>query len=710
MTQDSDSSRLPLSDFLRNERDAILDDWERLNREHLHASDDLSSKRLRNRLPDMLEVFAQQDGSNKRAFEKFDRLESCPKRHAEQRWRLGFTLSELTREYGLLRSVILQRLGRHLDALPSGALVFLNEALDEAIMEGVDTYVTQSNQKLQDEQERLQVTLQCIADGVIRTDPDGNVAYMNPTAETMTGWPLDDALGKPVSEVLIAVDESTRDPIKSLVHIAAESDEPSRHSGEILLRQRSGELLPAEEVAVPLKDSKGNFLGVVATFHDVSNVRALTSQLGYLATHDPLTDLPNRILLSDRLELEVGHAERDHGQLALLYLDLDLFKEVNDTFGHSTGDELLKQVARRLQKCVRRTDTVCRVGGDEFVILLTGFEQTAYLSELSGCIVERISAPYIIGDEALEMSTSIGISVFPKDGRDPEALIRHADVAMFQAKAQGRNNVQFFAKEMNKQAKERRELQSELRKAVSGNQLSLHFQPQFELNGRQLIGAEVLLRWHHPVLGEVSPGRFIPVAEETRDVMVAIGDWVMEQACRQVRYWLDAGYPPLRVSVNVSIVQLRDERLLDHVAELLTRFRLPPDLLQLELTESTLMSEIKGANGRIAALEALGVRIAVDDFGTGYSSLSYLKDLPADELKIDQSFVSNVSSDESKASIVQAIIRMGRSLKLRVIAEGVENQETVAFLSANDCEAAQGFFYSKAVVPGDFERQFLRPH
>jgi diguanylate cyclase (GGDEF)-like protein/PAS domain S-box-containing protein len=701
---------LQLHEFLRSESDAILREWERVDRQTLSPAKQLSSATLRNNIPSVLDAIIEQ-AENATCVTAISPPEmDGPKLHAEQRWHLGFSLEEVTREYGLLRTVILQKLVLHIGELPSEELVLLNEALDNAIIDGVTTYVTKSNRNLEDERERLQVTLRSIADGVIGTDLEGNIAYMNPAAEQMTGWPREKAMGQPVSDVLIAIDETTRHPLKSLVQIATETDELSQHPSEILLRRSNGELLPAEEVAAPLRDATGKFLGVVTTFRDVSNIRALTSQLGYLAAHDPLTDLPNRTLLLDRLRQEFAHAERNKGRLALLYLDLDLFKEVNDVFGHSAGDELLKQVARRLQTCVRRTDTVCRVGGDEFVILLTEFEQLTYLSELSTNIATQIRAPYAIGADKVEISISVGISIFPEDGRDPETLIKHADVAMFQAKAHGRNSIQFFAPEMNKRAIERRKLLGSLRQAIAANQLSLNFQPQMSLHSGQVIGAEALLRWYHPRLGAISPSRFIPVAEDSRETMIAIGNWVLEQACRQLRIWLDAGHPPLRISVNVSIVQLRDESLLDHLSEVLQRFQLPADLLQLELTESTLMSDIEGAVHRIEALEALGVRISVDDFGTGYSSLSYLKDLPVDELKIDQSFMHDVSSNEGKAGIVQAIILMGKSLNLRVIAEGVEDKETVEFLTTNGCEGAQGYYYSSAIAPAGFEQQFLSRH
>lgn len=705
----TDRPILRLHEFLRDEREAILQEWGRVDRETLASARELSVKELRNNVPEILEAIAEKAEKVAISGERTIKLpQKAPKSHAEQRWCLGLTLEELTREYSLLRSVILKKLVAHVGEIAAGELVTLNAALDEAIIEGVVTYVARASRAIGDERERLQVTLSSVGDGVVSTDTEGRIIYLNPAAEKMCGWSQEEAAGRPITEVLVAVDETTRHPLRNLTRTAAETGEVSHHSTEILLRQRSGDLLPAEEIAAPLKDAQGRIMGVVTTFRDVSKIRALTSELGYLAVHDPLTGLPNRSLLTDRLTQELGHAERHGDRVALFYLDLDLFKDVNDMLGHSAGDELLKHVAERLRGCVRRTDTVCRLGGDEFVVLVSEFGSLTYLSELGENIAKWLSAPYHVGSDTLQISTSIGVSVYPDDGRDAEELIKHADVAMYQAKALGRNNVQFFAPEMNSRAEERRRLQGDLRNALAADQLSLHFQPQVALDTGEVIGAEALLRWHHPQLGLIPPARFIPVAEGTRDIMISIGNWILEQACRQARLWLDAGRASLRMSVNLSIVQLQYESLLSRIAELLKRFALPAGQLQLELTESILMSDVAGAADRVRALEAMGVRIAVDDFGTGYSSLSYLKDLPVDELKIDQSFIHDIGS-ASKAAIVQAIIRMGQSLNLRVIAEGVEDLIAVDFLTANGCDGAQGFYYSKAIPPRDFEQQFLNP-
>lgn len=701
-------STVQLHEILHRESDAIFRDWEQLDRETLQSARALSSKDLIDNVPTILNSIAEHARRAEAAENSISRLSQEGARiHAEQRWKLGFTLEEVTREYGMLRTIITQKLAPDIHNLSTDQLVFLYESLDEAVVESVVTYVATSNQTLEAERERLQVTLKSIGEGVVSTDPNNRILYLNAAAEKIIGWTQKESLGRPINEVVCALDEATGEPVKCLTLIATETGERSEHPTEILLKHRDGQLIAAEEVAAPLWDSSGNFLGAVTTFRDVSKVRALTVELGYLAAHDPLTGLPNRSLLTDRLTQKIAQAERHRDRLALLYLDLDLFKDVNDMLGHTAGDELLKQAAQRLENCVRKTDTVCRVGGDEFVILLSEFGALEYLNDLGEKITEQMRQPYTIGTDTVDISTSVGVSIFPEDGRDPQTLVKHADIAMYQAKQRGRNDVQFFAPEMNKRAVERRKLQGDLRNALSAGELSLRFQPQFALASGDLVGAEVLMRWHHPKLGYIPPGRFIPVAEDNREIMSSIGDWALEEACRQARQWMDEGYPPLRISVNVSQVQLRNGSFVSYVGEVLSRYGLPADQLQLELTESLLMSDVSGAAERIRLLEFMGVRIAVDDFGTGYSSLSYLKNLPVDELKIDQSFVRNIRADVGNAPIVQAIIRMGQSLNLRVVAEGVEDQGAVDFLTDNSCESAQGFFYSEAVSAKTFEDKFL---
>lgn len=704
---DSGKAFCGLDEFLRQENERIFEEWEQIARRKLDSAQSLSSEDLRNNLPDVLNAIADESRKAPGRDYKAEPPSKWSKHHAQQRWSLGFSLEEVTREYGLLRNTVLQILVSVKVDYLFDELVFLNAAIDEAIIQAVNTYVASSSQALEDERERLEVTLMGIGDGVVSTDAQGRITDMNPAAERLTGWPRDAAIGRPAPEVLVTLDESTQQPMACLTEAVIQFGKTAKPSSDILLKSREGKLTASEQFAAPLRSSSGHFLGVVLTLRDVSEIRTLTSQLGYLATHDVLTGLPNRALIADRLNQGIAHAYREGSRLAIIFLDLDLFKDINDSLGHAAGDELLKQVADRLSVHTRLTDTVGRMGGDEFVILLPDVQSTDFLDEFCATLIEALCAPYILDAGTVEVSVSTGVSIFPDDGGSPETLLQYADVAMYQAKTLGRNNIQFFKPSMNKRALEHRQMREELRKAITRNQLSLHYQPQISLMSGQLMGAEALLRWHHPRLGGVAPGKFIPVAEGDKDTAIEIGNWVLKQACQQLRSWIDNGNAPLRISINISLVQLRDDRFLRHVDETLRNLQIPPDLIQLELTESILVSDVQGAANRIRALEKRGVRIAVDDFGTGYSSLSYLKDLPVDELKIDQSFTHDIGTDSNKAAIVQAIIRMGESLQLRIIAEGVESLEELNFLRANGCEGAQGHYYSAAIDSQTFESQFL---
>lgn len=700
-------SRFRLSAFLRTEMESILTTWEGQARAASGNANKLPSVELRDSLPEMLDAIANHAKDDDSTRSSVCLSPEASRTHAENRWDWGFSLEEVAREYGLLRNVIIEKLSQHLAALTAEELVYLFGAVDGAIVESVVSYAEISRRTLAAERKRLQLTLGNIGDGILCTDVEGRINYLNPAAEILLGWPQNDVLGKLVDDILVIMDETSGRSIRSMSYVTLKTHQEETHRSEITLLRSDGERVSVEEIAAPLRDADERFFGVVITLRDVSKVRVLNEKLVHMATHDALTGLPNRALLKDRLSQELAHAERHGGRVGLMYLDLDLFKEVNDKFGHTAGDDLLREVAVRLQDCVRRTDTVCRVGGDEFIILVSEFDAMESLHELGAKIAESLTTEFQLDGNTAVISTSVGISVFPEDGEDPEILIKHADTAMYQAKACGRNNVQFFAPEMNRRATERRALQEDLRNALAANQLSLSFQPQIGLRTGKVVGAEVLLRWQHPKLGEIEPNRFIPVAEENRDIMKCIGGWVLEEACRQARDWLDAGYPALRMSVNLSIVQLRSDDLVTHVESVLERFRLPADNLQLELTESVLMSDLAGAKNRVRALEKMGVRIAVDGFGIGCSSLSYIKGLPVDELKIDKSFVHDISSDPNRAAIVNAVIRMGQSLNLRVVAEGVEDIDAVNYLLANGCDVGQGFYFGRPLAAAEFSAQFL---
>jgi diguanylate cyclase (GGDEF)-like protein len=431
--------------------------------------------------------------------------------------------------------------------------------------------------------------------------------------------------------------------------------------------------------------------------HDVTAARELSHKLARLALHDSLTDVPNRTLLSDRLEQAIMRAQRSGSSVALLFIDLDRFKHINDSLGHAIGDELLRSVARRLLACVRSSDTVSRQGGDEFLILLADVAHAHDAAVCADKIIQTLGTPHRIGEHDLRLTASIGIATYPDDAADADTLLKNADFAMYQAKYSGRNNYQFFRPEMNANAIERQAVETDLRHAIDRREFLLNYQPKVNLATGAISGVEALIRWQRPQRGLVQPAQFIPIAEES-GLIVHIGRWVLEEACRQARAWMDAGLAPIVIAINISAVELRAKDFLDGVRDILRRSRLEPRFLEIELTETFMLQDWKSTADVLRALKALGVKIALDDFGTGYSSLSFMKLFPIDTLKIDQSFVRDMTSDSDDASIVSAVINMGRSLNMSVVAEGIQTREQLAFLQAHHCPEGQGFYFARPVL------------
>jgi diguanylate cyclase (GGDEF)-like protein len=471
-------------------------------------------------------------------------------------------------------------------------------------------------------------------------------------------------------------------------------------SNNILVRQDGFEI-PIEDSVAPIHDREGQATGAVIVFRDVGAARAMTLQLAHSAEHDVLTGLPNRALLNDRVNQAIILASRHMKKVAVLFLDLDGFKHINDSLGHLTGDKLLQSITKRLRDCVRASDTVSRQGGDEFVVLLSEMEHSEDAGVTARRLLQAVADTHFINQQDLHVTTSIGVSVYPDDGLDAETLLKNADTAMYQSKENGRQSFQFFKSSMNERAVERQSIEEGLRRALERNEFTLQYQPKVNLKTNEITGAEALLRWNPGGRGLVSPAKFIPVAEDC-GLILPIGKWVLREACTQARAWMDARLPPITIAVNISAMEFRDEQFLEGVFEILKETGLDPTLLELELTESVLMKRVEATGSILETLRAKGVRVAVDDFGTGYSSLSYLRKFPIDALKIDQSFVRQITTSPGETSIVAAIISMGRSLGLRVIAEGVETQEQLAFLQAQECEEAQGYYFNRPLPPGQF--------
>jgi diguanylate cyclase (GGDEF)-like protein/PAS domain S-box-containing protein len=551
------------------------------------------------------------------------------------------------------------------------------------------------------EKERAQVTLNSIGDAVICTDISGNVTFLNPVAERMTGWAHLEALSRPMPEVFIVLDTLTRETIPNPMELAIGQNRTLNLPSNSLLIQRGGAEIPIEDSVSPIHDRAGRATGAVIVFRDVSAARAMALEMAHSAQHDFLTGLPNRMLFNDRLRQAIALAPRRMKKVAVLFLDLDGFKHINDSLGHPIGDKLLQSIAKCLVACVRTSDTVSRQGGDEFVVLLYEIEQPEDAAITARRMLRAVAEVHCIDLHDLHVTTSIGLSVYPDDGLDAETLIKNADTAMYQAKENGRQGYQFFKPAMNVRAVERQFIEESLRTALERSEFALHYQPKVNLRTGEITGAEALIRWTHPTRGAISPAQFIPVAEDS-GLILPIGNWVLREACRQTRAWVDAGLPLTNIAVNISAMMFRDENFLDGVFEILEETRLDPRFLELELTESVLMKRAESAESILKTLRARGTRVAIDDFGTGYSSLSYLRKFPVDALKIDQSFIRKITAAPDDAAIVTAIISLGQSLNLRVIAEGVETQGELAFLQAHHCEEAQGYYFSRPVPVQQF--------
>ncbi|MBX9958975.1 MAG: EAL domain-containing protein [Burkholderiaceae bacterium] len=468
------------------------------------------------------------------------------------------------------------------------------------------------------------------------------------------------------------------------------------------LRARNGEMRWCSVSGKPVFED-GVFTGYRGTGSDITERKLTAQRIEFLAYHDPLTGLPNRVLLEDRLEQAIAQAERSHHGLALVFMDLDNFKKINDSLGHATGDALLKEVAARLKRCVRDTDTISRQGGDEFVLVLGGLHGAEGSLPVLTKIMETLQEPFVCEGNELSTSASMGVALYPQDGNCFDILRKKADMAMYRAKEAGRNTYRFFDEAMDEEAVEHLLMRSGLRRAIERGEFVLHYQPQVDIASGRVVGVEALLRWEHPEFGLVQPGRFIPVAEES-GLIVPIGAWVIEEACRQAMVWRRAGLPDLVMAVNLSAAQFRRSGIEDTVAQALQRSGLVPALLELELTESILLQDVEQVLATVQRLKQLGVQLAIDDFGTGYSSLSYLKRFDIDKLKIDQSFIRDLASDPDDAAIVRAIIQMAHSLGLRAIAEGVETAELLQQLRGFGCDEAQGYLYARPMPAAETER------
>ncbi len=558
---------------------------------------------------------------------------------------------------------------------------------------------------LRTSEQRFRDFAEAAGEFVWENDLQGRFTYVSPRVLDYTGYSSEELVGRTAIEFMPG-EEGQR--IRQWLVDHMQPDRSFRDMEHMFL-SKTGEVLWMQVSAVPIRDESGRPMGHRGTSRDISELKRSEARISYLATRDPLTELPNRLLFNDRLEQGLIAARRKRDKLAVLFLDLDRFKNINDSLGHHVGDLLLKEVSVRMAACIRKGDTLSRLGGDEFVVTLGGLVQAADAAQVAVKIINALRETLTVGEHQLNTSCSIGISIFPDDGKDSRDLMKNADTAMYHAKEQGRNNFKFFSPEMNQRAVERHRLETELRLALEQNQFVLHYQPQADLRTGELVGMEALIRWQHPERGLVPPISFIPVAEES-GLIGLIGRWALRTACAQNRAWQLAGLAQVKMAVNISALQLNNPTaFIEDVISILKDSDLDAHYLELEVTESVLLRNMSENVGVLKRLGEIGVRMAVDDFGTGYSSLAYLKQLPIDSLKIDQTFVRDIEADPDDAAIIQAIIAMAHGLDLRVTAEGVESEGQLRALRLLGCDEFQGFLLGKPMPAKEFLESFLVP-
>jgi diguanylate cyclase (GGDEF)-like protein/PAS domain S-box-containing protein len=538
-------------------------------------------------------------------------------------------------------------------------------------------------------------------EAILIADRDRRIVAVNPAFTRLTGYGIDEIRGE---DPRILAAEPTPDETYRAIWDTLE--QTGFWQGEISGRRRDGTLYPKWMSASVARDADGTLTHYVASFTDISERKRAEAQIAQLAYHDTLTGLLNRFSLTSQLEHALAMTHRDQRELAVIFLDLDRFKSINDTKGHAVGDQLLVEVARRLRDALRESDIVARLGGDEFVVALTEVEDAAAVARVADKLLHALAQRYLIGEDELHSTASLGVAFYPFDGEDGETLMKNADTAMYHAKSQGRNNVQFFTAEMNQIAVKRLELDHDLRIAVECRQFELHYQPQLDSRDGRIVGVEALVRWNHPREGLVSPAGFISVVEET-GLILQLGEWVLNEACCQLRAWRDAGVRELTMAVNLSALQLHSPRLIDQVTHVLEKYGLAGSDLELEITESVAMHDPDASISQLKALRDLGVRLSIDDFGTGYSSLSYLKLLPIHTLKLDRSFVRDIETDSNDVAICTATIALAHSLGLAVIAEGVETEAQRALLASHHCDFMQGYLFSRP-LPAEAALAFIQ--
>jgi len=594
----------------------------------------------------------------------------------------------LVLELKIERVTWLQTLSGWLFVIASGWLLYL---LVHRTLTAISS--AEEDLKLRDRAIESSVSAICITDNLASDNP---IVYVNPAFERITGYSSQEVLGR---NARLLQGSDLAQPELISIRAALHDERPCR----VVLRnyRKDGSMYWNELNIAPVRNDAGTVTHYIGVHSDITDAKTHQDELTRQANHDSLTGLPNRNLLWDRIDRACVRTQRYGDCAAVAFLDLDNFKVVNDSLGHSLGDHLLRAVAARLESSLRAMDTVARLGGDEFVLVLSDHKSAQSVSGELRRIVESFSQPFTVDGRDVFITASVGVALYPQDAKDPESLMKSAELAMYRAKESGRNAYQLYTAEMQTSVTERLALESKLRRALERGEFSLHYQPQVDLRTNRIFGCEALIRWNDAELGMIAPGKFIPLAEET-GLIVPIGEWVVRTACLQTKAWQNAGLPTVTVAVNISARQFREKNLLQAVAKILAETGLDPAQLELEVTESVIMHDAQHVIAALQAFRDMGVKLSVDDFGTGYSSLSYLKRFPVDRLKIDQSFVRDITTDADDAAIAQAVITLGHTMNLRVIAEGVETPEQLAFLRRNQCDEMQGYLFGKPMPAHEF--------
>jgi diguanylate cyclase (GGDEF)-like protein/PAS domain S-box-containing protein len=579
-----------------------------------------------------------------------------------------------------------------LELFSQGPRLFDNELVNllSILNHQIEFFITRKQNE--DKLRLLSRAIESNTDGMLIVDvinPSQPIIYANPAFEDITGYSVSEVLGR---NCRFLQRDDKNQPELAYLSLA----QKQQKEGMAILRnyRKDNTLFWNELHITPVMDESNRVTHYVGIIRDITLRKAIDDQLLYQANYDSLTDLPNRILLEDRIEQSIAYAMRDNKTFAIYYIDLDNFKGLNDSLGYKEGDTLLKQVATRLHSCIKIGDTLARFGGDKFAIILTEANWALSVTDCAQILLDTFNEPFLIKSRNFKISASIGVSTYPKDGEETEILIKNAELAMYHAKGRGKNNYQIYTENLYKHISEQHTLEHHLQLALNKKEFLLQYQPLIHLSSNKIIGFEALLRWQHPELGLVSPLSFIPLAEQT-GLIIPIGTWVLKTAMQQNKAWQDAGLPPVKIAVNISLVQFKDENFISKLQEILTTTKLAPQFLELELTESVLMENARQFIDKLNLIKEMGISLAIDDFGTGYSSLSYLKELPIDKIKIDKSFIQDIPDNADDSAITRAIISMAKNLNLRILAEGVETKEQLKFLQENHCDEVQGYLFGR---------------